>query len=406
MNFAGRLVPQTTEAGLADLSKIFTDFIHDIPSGVIVQGESADPNVSWLTEGVKTLRISSVLPSRGVLSIIQSIAINQMTMDFPAGSAYAPISSSSDTAVAFQLPFGFALDIVQLEQTIYANYQGSQFAQLALGTVPAQTDTAARIIHLSFSNIPFQVSSGQEGTFQQFLAQTTTTSSVTFGLSGNASSIANTSVGRLTISGIAFDVPSVLKGINTFGGTAEISDVHIAGGGGEGGSQYISSPLKTGLNNPSEITLKAGSISLPTYYQDVQVGTSVVPTFDLVPGANTLDAEFRYSPADANDTVAQSFLQAVSFINIADHYRGLIVPQYLEQSGSVPVTIRGDSHSSEYDSLVPALEQTTLSSGVPGIAAKLVTHINVYLSLVRLLFFSSLRITHFLLVWGYSIWRG
>ncbi|PVF99379.1 hypothetical protein CPB86DRAFT_293734 [Serendipita vermifera] len=364
VNFAGRLVPQTTEAGLADVSKIFTDFIHDKPSGVIVQGESADPNVSWLTEGIKTLRISSVLPSRGVLSIIQTITINQMTMDFPAGSAYAPISSSSDTAVAFQLPFGFALNIVELKQTIYAKYQGSQFAQLALGTVPAQTDTAARIIHLSFSNIPFQVTSGQEGTFQQFLAQTTTTDSVTFGLAGNADSVAETSIGRLTISDIAFDVPSVLKGINTFGGTAQISDVHIAGGGGEGGSQYLSSPLKTGLNNPSEITLKAGSISLPTYFQDVQVGTSVVPTFNLVPGANSLDAEFRYQPADANDTVAQSFLQA-----------------YLEQGGSVPVTIRGDSHSSEYDSLVPALEQTTLSSGVPGIAAKLVTHINVYLSL-------------------------
>lgn len=56
----------------------------------------------------------------------------------------------------------------------------------------------------------------------------------------------------------------------------------------------------------------AGSITLPTFYQGVQVGESVVPTFSLVPGSNTMDAEFRYHPADANDTVAQSFLQAVS----------------------------------------------------------------------------------------------
>lgn len=363
VKLAGRLVPQTTEAGLADLSKIFTDFIHDKSSSVVVQGESADPNVSWLSAGIKTLRLNSVLPSRGVLNIIEGITINQMTMDFPAGSSYAPISSSSDTAAKFTLPFGFALNIVSLEQTIFASYQNTQFAKLALGTIPATTDTANRIIHLSFSNVPFAVDSGKESVFQQFLAQTTTTDSITFGLSGTASSQAQTSIGRLSITGIDFSVQSVLKGINSFGGTAALSDVKIAGSGGNGGNEYISSPLKTTLNNPSNLSLKAGSITLPTFYQGVQVGESVVSTFSLVPGSNTLDAEFRYHPANANDTVAQGFLQA-----------------YLEQGGAIPITIHGDAKSASFDSLVPALEQTSLSSGVPGIAAKIVTKINVYVT--------------------------
>lgn len=363
VKFAGRLVRQTTEAGLNDLSKIFTDFIHDIPSSVEVRGVAANPDVSWLTAGVKTLQISSVLPSRGVLDIIKGISINQMTMDFPAGSAYSPISSSSDTTAQFDLPFGFGLNIVSLEQTILVHYQNVQFAQLALGTVAANTDVSTRVIHLSFQNVPFAVADGQQSTFQQFLAQTTTSDSVTFGLSGTASSQAETAAGRLSISGIAFNVESNMKAINTFGGTAQISDVRIVGSGGDGGNQYVSSPLKTGLNNPSNISLVAGSISLPTFYQGTQVGESVVPAFNLVPGGNTLAAEFRYHPANANDTVAQSFLQS-----------------YLEQGGSVPVTIHGDSNSASFESLVPALEQTALSSGVPGISAKIVTKINVYLS--------------------------
>lgn len=210
--FAGRLVPQTTEAGLADVSKIFTDFIHDIPSNVVVQGVSANPDVSWLTEGIKTLRIGSVLPSRGVLDIIQAITINQMSMDFISGSAYAPISSSSDTTAKFDLPFGFALNIVSLEQTILVHYQNTQFAQLALGTIPARTDVADRIIHLAFENVPFAVADGQNAVFQQFLAQTTTADSISFGLSGDASSQAETAIGRLSISGIAFSVDSTLKG--------------------------------------------------------------------------------------------------------------------------------------------------------------------------------------------------
>ncbi|KAG8787307.1 hypothetical protein FRB91_009037 [Serendipita sp. 411] len=363
IKFAGRMVPQTTEEGLADVSKIFTDFIHDISSPVVVQGDGAEPNVSWLSEGVKTIRIDSVLPSRGPLSIMKGITINEMTMDFPAGSAYAPMSSSSDTAATFDLPFGFALNIVQLEQTILVNYQNNQFAKLALGTVPATTDVANRIIHLSFQNVPFAVNSGAESVFQNFLAETTTKGSITFGLSGTANSQAETSIGRLSISGIAFDVQSVLAGINSFGGTAAISDVKISGSGGNGGNEYMSSPLKTTLNNPSHLSLKAGSITLPTFYQGIQLGESVVPTFSLVPGSNTLDAEFRYHPANANDTVAQTFLQS-----------------YLEQGGAVPITIHGDAKSASFDSLVPALQQTSLSSSVPGIAAKLVTHVNVYIT--------------------------
>jgi hypothetical protein len=57
--------------------------------------------------------------------------------------------------------------------------------------------------------------------------------------------------------------------------------------------------------------------------------------------------------------------------------------QYLQQSGDVPVTIHGDAQSASFDSLIPALEQTSLSSGVPGISASLVKHINVYIGVIR-----------------------
>ena len=87
--------------------------------------------------------------------------------------------------------------------------------------------------------------------------------------------------------------------------------MQITGSGGNGGNEYVTSPLKTTLNNPSELSLIAGTITLPTFYQVVQIGESVVQAFDLVPGSNTMSAEFRYHPADANDTVAQSFLQTV-----------------------------------------------------------------------------------------------
>lgn len=213
INFTGRMVPQTTDAGLNDLSTIFTNFIHDISSDVVVQGISATPDVSWLTAGIKTLRIGSVLPSRGILDIITGISIHQISMDFPAGSAYSPMSSSSNTAASFMLPFGFTLNIVSLEQTINVAYQNTHMAVLALGTVSANTDVTSRTIYLSFENVPFAVDDEQHSIFQQFLEATTTSSSVTFGLSGIASSEAETPIGRLSISGIAFDVSSQMAGM-------------------------------------------------------------------------------------------------------------------------------------------------------------------------------------------------
>lgn len=66
--------------------------------------------------------------------------------------------------------------------------------------------------------------------------------------------------------------------------------------------------------------------------------------------------------------------------------------KYLEQGSSIPITIHGDSNSAQFESLVPALEQTGLSSAVPGISARIVTKINVYLSVW--LFIVFLTLTH------------
>lgn len=62
-----------------------------------------------------------------------------------------------------------------------------------------------------------------------------------------------------------------------------------------------------------------------------------------------MPGEFQYEPADANDTVAESFL--TSFV----------------QSGSVlPLTVQGDGASSPFSSLNPALEGVKLQTSVTG----------------------------------------
>jgi hypothetical protein len=70
-------------------------------------------------------------------------------------------------------------------------------------------------------------------------------------------------------------------------------------------------------------------------------------TFNLVPGENTIPAEFHYEPDNANDTVAQSFLS-----------------EFIQTGDTLPLFLNGDESSSPFPSLVQALEGVSLSTGL------------------------------------------
>jgi hypothetical protein len=72
-------------------------------------------------------------------------------------------------------------------------------------------------------------------------------------------------------------------------------------------------------------------------------------TFNLVPGENTIPAEFHYEPDNANDTVAQSFLS-----------------EFIQTSNTLSLFISGDESSSPFPSLVQALEGVSLSTRLNG----------------------------------------
>jgi hypothetical protein len=72
-------------------------------------------------------------------------------------------------------------------------------------------------------------------------------------------------------------------------------------------------------------------------------------TFNLVPGENTIQAEFHYEPDNANDTVAQSFLS-----------------EFIQTDDTLPLFLNGDESSSPFPSLVRALEGVSLATRLSG----------------------------------------
>lgn len=163
--------------------------------------------------GIKSLIVEIVLPNRGKLDIIESVELDELELRFTESTGYNPSASSNYATAAFTLPFNFPVDIKSLEQNISVSTGGAPFAELVIPEGPTTTNVQQRVIHLSFSDVPFAVFDDQHGSFQLFLASTTTSASQTMTLSGIANADADTAVGLLSLQGIGFSVNTAIAGL-------------------------------------------------------------------------------------------------------------------------------------------------------------------------------------------------
>ncbi|KAF5351977.1 hypothetical protein D9756_007389 [Leucocoprinus leucothites] len=341
LSLVGRLIPQSSSDGLAVVSQIFNNFVAGKPSDVIVQGASAGPSsVTWLNEGIKSLKVGTVLPDRGPQNIIKSIALNEMDLRFTEATAYKPSTSSSSTDAAFTLPFGFPIDIKALEQTIMLGYQGTNFAQLAIPKGPSSTDVQNRIIHLSFDNVPLAVSGDGHSTFQNFLAATTMQKEQTVKLSGTANADASTAVGMLSLTGISFSVDSTiqgLQGLDTKPVTVTSLDVN------HGFPDFLLIKTQSTLFNPSNLTIGTGDVSFDLQFQGKSLGTANIQNMVITPGDMKPPIDVHFSPqgdaVSAGRTLLENYLQGIN----AD------------------TAIIGSTSATNIDSLKPALSEIHLS---------------------------------------------
>ncbi|KAF9245017.1 hypothetical protein BU15DRAFT_85819 [Melanogaster broomeanus] len=354
-HLTGRMIPQSGD-GLTVLGQLFSEYLSADNLTLSVKGESVQPTgasspVTWLSDAFQTLTLDVNLPGQK-FDIIQSIALSDLSLTMETqDETFAPLSGSNTTSAEYKNPFGFSLQVIQSSVNMTLAVGGVAAAALNLPTSDTVGGVSTGISQRFRSASTMSLS--RRSTMPRLrlcLLQLPTQDSAGLDLSGTAAVTAKTSIGDVPIVGIPFDVTSTLKGINSFGGTAAINNVSITGQWWNWRNQYITAPLTAMLENPSNISLSTVDIALPVYYNDVMIGRAAFSTFNLIPGEDSLSAEFQYAPANANDTVAQEFL--TSFV----------------QSGDVlPLTVKGDSASSPFASLQPALEGVTLQSSVTGL---------------------------------------
>ncbi|KAH9083581.1 hypothetical protein EDB83DRAFT_2511885 [Lactarius deliciosus] len=365
-HLSGRITPKSG-SDLNAVGKLFSQFLAGKNQTLSVQGDSVQPTgtgtVGWISSAFKTLTLQVILPGH----IIDSITLSDLEIAMTEqNQIFAPLASSRHTLATYKNPFGFSLQVIQSAEDIFLGASGSDVAELKL----PQSDTVGGVstgneadLEIVFSKQPLQ--SLNNAVFAAFFAAVTDTQGVEFELKGSANVVARTTIGDVPISNIPFNVTSALRGIDSFGHTAGLSNVSITGSGGNGGNEYVNADITTTLQNPSNISLQTNDVSLAVFYKDVKIGRAAINTLNLFPGENTVATEFHYEPDNANDTTAQSFLS-----------------QFLQSGDAVPLSIKGDQSSSPYSSLIPALEGVSLTTSLAGLnAPPIITHINVYVPL-------------------------
>lgn len=373
-HLTGRIIPQSG-TDLNNMGELFSKYLAGENQTLVTKGDTVQPDgsnqpVIWLSDAFKTLSLEVILPGQH-FDVIQSIQLNDLnvTMQSP-DQAFAPLASSESTLAEYKNPFGFSLQIVEAGETIVLGANGNNAAQLVLPKGPANGGVSTGNVadlDISFHDQPLK--SLSNAAFAQLFAGVTLLDNINLTLKGSADVSARTTIGDVPISGVLFNVASSLKGINSFGHTASLSNVSVRGSGGAGGNQYIVSPLTTTLQNPSNISLDTVGISLPVIFKGVSIGRAAIGTFDLKPGANAIATEFHYQPADANDTTAQSFLT-----------------EFLQTGDTLALSIHGDQGSSPFPSLSPGLANLVLASSLTGLNhPDFITHINVYITLGSLI---------------------
>ncbi|KAG0082242.1 hypothetical protein BGZ93_002499, partial [Podila epicladia] len=362
LNLTGTMYPQTTPQDLAAVSALFSAYIAGQASQTEARGVSVLPDgvneVGWLSFGLKSMVLKVPLQSPEPLNIIKSIELGAMGMNWTDSDAYAPLANSPGVIAAFQMPFGFSLNVTQVQNNMTVVYNGKNMANLnAVEWGPAVTtkdvNGTGSSINFALPPTPFAINADSHADFDDFVQKLTVGSSQAFTVTGFAGTVAQTPIGEVKITGIPFKSDVSLAGLQGLKTEPTVINSLTVIGGLPSGLQIA---LNLTMVNPSQLSINTGTgdraaVTFAMQYQGDNVGTVIFPVLNLTPGENIREAGALFTPTGT--VGGQALLQ-----------------NYMTNKPSV-VDIFGSATSSGIAPLAAGLAQVQLQSNMPGNPAQL-----------------------------------
>ncbi|KAI8356040.1 hypothetical protein B0O80DRAFT_385209 [Mortierella sp. GBAus27b] len=360
LNLTGTMVPQTTPEGIQTVSNLFSAYIAGLSSETTAKGVSVLPDgvneVSWLSIGLKSMTLKVPLQTPTPLNIIKGITLGPMGMNWTGTDAYAPLASSPNVVAAFEMPFGFSLNVTQVQNNMNVIYNNKNIANVNAaqwGAAVTTKNANGTAINFALPPTPFAINPDSHADFDDFVNKLTVGSNQPFTVEGFAGTVAMTPIGEVKISGIPFKSDVALSGLQGLKAQPTvIKNLTVIGGIKEG----LQIALELSMVNPSQLTIDTGVderalVSFAMKYGGDSVGTVIFPTLNLVPGENIRTAGALFSPTGT--VGGQDLLQKYMTNQVAT------------------VDIFGSTSSSGIAPLAAGLKDVQIQSDMPGNPAQL-----------------------------------
>ncbi|KAI8149166.1 hypothetical protein BJV82DRAFT_209280 [Fennellomyces sp. T-0311] len=350
----GTLIPQSNEQDLEKVGVLFSNYVAGKMSQTSATGVSAAPDginsIGWLSEGFKSVRLNVGLGLEQPLSIIKGVSMGYLDLAFDANAPYAPVTSAPAVVADFSIPFGFTLDITEVSQELKLGTNDTgEFASISVPYVPAQSDQAAGKLQFAMNNVSIQALADKEPLFNDFTYALTASDLYSFQVGGNASTKTTTPIGNITLSGISFEVPTSLHGLQFLNSTPTvINGVDVTGGTPEN----LLLSINVTMDNPSDFSIYTGDVSFAFLASGEQLGGVTLTGLKLQRGSNAVTASSTFNPKVSS--VGQNLLS--TFV--------------MGQNNDV--NIAGFDGSTPIASLAGGLAAISIGTSLPGLKEKLI----------------------------------
>jgi hypothetical protein len=353
----GRMIPQSRSEDLVVVGKMFSDYINGRSSDMKVVGVAVRPTpdskpISWLQAGFNGLTLNVKLDSKEDGRLIKNLGLGPLEMKFSTANAWTPLLSAPNVVAGFKMPFGFPLEMKQVEQDIAAYESGVAMATMKIPMSAASGTSASGQIVTAINNIPMQVISSQHARFSQFVHDLTLGSGKSLTMRGTVASIASTAIGDVRIDGIKLDQNVNMQGLQGLA-TAPLITSNVQVRGGNANAMEIG--LTCTMTNPSNIAMSIGDVTFRVFSQGQDVGRAVIRNMQLKPGSNSVSSVFYFSPKTASAQAAGRVMLE-HFMSGVDHQIGISGFE-----GSTPVASLAQGLSKlRFTTTVPAIHDLML----------------------------------------------
>ncbi|KAF9911104.1 hypothetical protein EC991_004658 [Linnemannia zychae] len=218
------------------------------------------------------------------LGLIRGIKINQMSMDFTPTNPWAPTTSSNSVVATMLSIPGITLPIDSVRQHIIIVDNGVQIGNI--DTPWCASNVQGSTLTTSFPSSTLNVFPDAHTAFSNFVSVLSTSASHDVTLQGSVDIKLNLGIlGHLTIPGVGFKTTTTFQGLN---GLKTVDWVFLVDTDTSTVFGTIFMSAIVNIKNPSNLSLKLGTVTFHTTFNGGFVGPSTIKNMVLVPGDNYL----------------------------------------------------------------------------------------------------------------------